>query len=138
MCKPAPRRMARDRRDRARALLLALSFVVAGVPVGDAPLAATHKVRHSKIVPPSRAAPDITATIPKRATPPKAAPIPAKPDDETLPPPFYLPNAPRSRMRACGEQWQAVKLSGHAGSKTWRDFATKCLAGPAEPARTIP
>lgn len=71
----------------------------------------------------TRTAPDITATIPQ-SKPPAAR---TDADDAPLKP-FFLPAAPRSRMRACGLKWQGVKMSGRAGDETWRDFATKCLA----------
>jgi hypothetical protein len=30
-------------------------------------------------------------------------------------------------MRACGEEWQAMKRAGAASGKVWRDFAAQCL-----------
>ena len=85
---------------------------------GHAAAQQTRRLRRSQPVSPAHAAPDMTATIP----------APKLPDDETLPTPFNLPVAPRARMRACGEKWQAIKMSGLAADQTWRDFATKCLA----------
>jgi hypothetical protein len=101
---------------------LVLTLSSAAFPVD----AARKTARKSQPVAPSHAAPDRTATIP-RPTPPVAAPPPAA-DDETLPKPFDLPAAPRSRMRACGERWQSIKMAGQAADQTWREFATGCLA----------
>lgn len=80
----------------------------------------------------SRLAPDVTGSIAAKPDGAKAATTnPA--DEEALPKPFYLPTAARSRVRACGEKWQQIKLSGHAAEMIWRDFATECLAAKAGP-----
>jgi hypothetical protein len=112
-----------------RAALLA-SFAVGLLSPGQ-PADAARKPRRSQPVLPSKAAPDRTATIPGPAAP--------APEDETLPKPFNLPSAPRSRMKTCGERWQSIKMAGQAADETWREFATKCLAekdasqGPSRP-----
>ncbi|MTV32249.1 hypothetical protein GJ654_14765 [Rhodoblastus acidophilus] len=41
--------------------------------------------------------------------------------------PYNLPPASRAKMRACGEEWRAMKLAGQAGGLTWRTFAEQCL-----------
>jgi hypothetical protein len=41
--------------------------------------------------------------------------------------PYNLPPASRAKMRACGEEWRALKLAGQATGLTWRGFAEKCL-----------
>jgi hypothetical protein len=41
--------------------------------------------------------------------------------------PYNLPPASRAKMRACGEEWRAMKLAGQAAGLTWRTFAEKCL-----------
>ncbi len=69
----------------------------------------------------------MTATIPVPATP---APLVADKDGNY--PQFHLPSAPRTRMRQCGLKWQDMKLAGHSGDETWREFATQCLAAAAD------
>ena len=39
----------------------------------------------------------------------------------------------RQAMRACGEEWQAMKRAGRTSGKVWRDFAAECLS--RKPAR---
>jgi hypothetical protein len=41
--------------------------------------------------------------------------------------PYNLPPASRAKMRACGEEWRAMKLAGQAAGLTWRTFAEQCL-----------
>lgn len=106
--------------------------------------------RKSQPVPIARTAPDTTATIIPAGkapsnTPGEAAGAPAKPSPvatrhygEELAKPFDLPVAPRARMRSCGQKWQAVKMSGQAGSDTWREFATKCLTERAAGTQASP
>jgi hypothetical protein len=67
--------------------------------------------------------PSPVPTAPLTASPmiPRAVAATALPLSRSLPP------VPRERMRACGLEWQAKKLSGAAGDKTWRDFALTCL-----------
>ena len=84
--------------------------------------------------PPNHIAPDTTASIPLKPTS-KAV---AAPSDEALPTPFNLPTASRSRVRECGDKWQSIKLSGQAGDRIWRDFATGCLAAKTGPFETHP
>ena len=82
-----------------------------------------HKSRHSTPAHPSRAAPDVTATITKSAPQEPAG----SGNGGAIPPPFKLPSAPRARVRACGETWRDMKLAGTTGDDNWRDFALKCL-----------
>jgi hypothetical protein len=63
------------------------------------------------------------ASLVHTPSPSPFAPIPAEPG-----PPISLPPASRERMHACGAEWQKMKKSGAAADKTWRDFATVCLA----------
>lgn len=53
---------------------------------------------------------------------------PAPTIDASKPPPL-LPRAPRERMRACAEEWIALKHKSRSGLPMWRDFAAKCLKG---------
>lgn len=107
-------------------ILLTISSLAAGMPASAEPQHRGHKTQ-----PPSRqkSAPDITATIP--VPPPQT-------DDETLPAPFNFPPSSRARMHACGQKWQAVKMSGTAADQTWREFATRCLTQPDEPGGASP
>jgi hypothetical protein len=45
--------------------------------------------------------------------------------------PYVLPQASRARMHECGDEWQAMKMSGAATDKIWRVFAAACLASPS-------
>ncbi len=74
-----------------------------------------------------KTAPDVTATLAKPGVPaPRALP----PENEDVaPPPFKLPSATRARVRACGEAWRDMKLTGMTRDDDWRDFALKCLVG---------
>ncbi len=99
------------------ALGIAAASIIGWVEPADA---ASKKVRKSQPASAAHAAPDTTATI--------AAPKVDPDQNEALPVPFNLPQAPRTRMRACGERWQNIKLTGQAGDQTWREYATKCLA----------
>ena len=56
-------------------------------------------------------------------TPTGLTPRPYEPPRET---PQETPYE-RSAMRACGEEWQAMKRTGAASGKVWRDFAALCL-----------
>lgn len=67
---------------------------------------------------------------------PQSAPAPAQAAHpvDTLPPidpdhPPMLPAASRARMRACGKEWEAMKMAGKDGIG-WRAFATQCLTRP--------
>ncbi len=75
---------------------------------------------------PSQTAPDRTGSI-ARAPNTFGPPAPLVAEDETSLVLYYLPDAPRSRVRACGERWRAKRLAGETGDENWRDFAAKCL-----------
>ena len=77
------------------------------------------------------AAPKPPARPAEPASPPPAAPAPparqpVDVDVQSLQP-YNLPPASRAKMRACGEEWRAMKLAGQAVGLTWRTFAEKCL-----------
>lgn len=77
--------------------------------------------------PPRRPAPAAPVT-PRTETPPVAAPaITDAPAVDTSHPPAMLPRAPRERMRACADEWEAKKRATKSGLPLWRDFATECL-----------
>jgi hypothetical protein len=61
---------------------------------------------------------------------PTRRPLSPSPAIDTAKPPPLLPRAPRERMRACAEEWIALKHKSRSGLPMWRDFAVKCLAGP--------
>jgi hypothetical protein len=44
-----------------------------------------------------------------------------------MPPQPVLPPYERAAMRACGSEWQDMKLAGAADGRIWRDFAAECL-----------
>lgn len=69
----------------------------------------------------------MTGSIGKPETGSKAVDAADVTKNEALPPPFRLPTATRARMRECGENWQAKKMAGTAGSDTWREYAMACL-----------
>ncbi|MGH6850443.1 MAG: hypothetical protein ACREDD_08385 [Methylocella sp.] len=56
---------------------------------------------------------------------PSEAPRP-QPDSPLQP--RNLPPASRTRMHACGLEWQKMKETGAAADRTWYDFARICLA----------
>ena len=73
---------------------------------------------------------------PELRTPSVEQALPLAPDTPTgltprpyEPPPESPQETPyeRSAMRACGEEWQAMKRTGAASGKVWRDFAALCL-----------
>lgn len=68
---------------------------------------------------------------PPAPTPPVQGPTPKplspeQPIDTSKPPPS-LPRASRERMRACADEWSAMKRKTRTGLPMWRDFATECL-----------
>jgi hypothetical protein len=69
--------------------------------------------------------------VPKSPSTPEnpAQPASARDSEPTFP---SLPAASRTRMRACGREWQEMKKTGEAKDLTWRDFATGCLTRRAE------
>jgi hypothetical protein len=76
---------------------------------------------------------DARAATPASRTDPietaSSAGRPAEPDTQgNLGRPYNLPAASRARMHQCGIEWQALKMSGGAVEKTWRNFAAVCLA----------
>ena len=79
-----------------------------------------------------QAAPDRTGSIARPADS-FGPPAPLSPADDGSLAFYYLPDAPRSRMRACGETWRAKRLAGETGDEDWRDFATKCLVAAEAP-----
>ncbi len=58
---------------------------------------------------------------------PARRPLSPTPTIDASRPPPLLPRASRERMRACAEEWIALKHKSRAGLPMWRDFATKCL-----------
>jgi hypothetical protein len=114
-----------------------LALACLGLAVADAAPAATP-------APPARpaefsrepAAPNMSdpkTSAPNAAAPNSAAPAgavngrqPVDVDVQSLKP-YNLPPASRAKMRACGEEWRALKLAGQAIGWTWRTFAEKCL-----------
>ena len=130
---------AKTRRHAPVALCLT-HFLLFGTAVEAQP---AHKLKRAQPATTSRASPETTGTI---ASPPAKAlagktpsamlasvPDPSNPDEGELPPLFNLPSASRTRMRACGERWQQMKLDGEAGDEIWRDFANSCLAAKTDP-----
>ena len=99
------------------------------------------KVRRSQPARTTQTAPDTTGAIAKSQAPqpkpqhsgPEEAS--AKPENPILTP-FYLPNVPRTLMRACGETWRAKKMAGNAGDDDWREFAINCLAAAKDAPQT--
>lgn len=124
--------MPRHSQTRAGLLILScLAVAVPGLSAGFSASAEPNKRvarRASTPVSPGRAAPDVTGTIkmPAPAAAAQSTPLVKNDDDGPLKP-FDLPAAPRARMRQCGESWQKIKLTGEAGDRTWREFATTCL-----------
>lgn len=119
-------------------VLLFMAATVAGLLDGSSASAEQNRRvprRTSIPVPRSRAAPDVTGTVkgakPADTTP--VTPVLKNDDDEGPLKPFDLPAAPRARMRECGENWQKIKMSGEAGDRTWREFATVCLTERVTP-----
>ena len=94
---------------------------------------------HSQPARTGQAAPDRTgslarASLPRTPSQPPGAAIPAPAEaDDALLVPTTLPAAPRSRMVACGETWQAMKMNGTTGDDSWREFAMKCLVAKDAP-----
>lgn len=116
------------RASRRLIILIAMGALTLGrADVGSAQT--QHHGHKTQPVARQKTAPDVTATIP--------APAPQA-DDETLPPPFNFPPTTRTRMHACGQKWQTVKMSGLAADQTWREFATRCLTQPDEPETASP
>ena len=74
--------------------------------------------------PPARPA-DQTPSPPANPAPPVGR-QPVDVDVQSLQP-YNLPSASRAKMRACGEEWRAMKLAGRAVGLTWRIFAEQCL-----------
>lgn len=72
-------------------------------------------------------APTPQPATPQTGTP--AAPAERQPVDVDVQSlqPYNLPPASRAKMRACGEEWRAMKLAGQAVGLTWRAFAEQCL-----------
>ena len=67
-------------------------------------------------------------------SPAPQSPAQAPPPVDVLPPidpdhPPMLPTASRARMRACGREWEAMKMAGK-DEIGWRAFATQCLTRP--------
>ncbi|WP_156898111.1 hypothetical protein [Methylocapsa acidiphila] len=82
-------------------------------------------------LPPTRPA-DLPAPSVAPITPPMALPSPGaveRPTPSVVEAPALhpLPPASRERMHACGVEWKAMKGSGAATDKTWREFAEICL-----------
>ncbi len=100
---------------------------------GFAPLAAEtagKKVTHrSQPAHAAQSAPDRTGSLAKPQTGTAENPsVAVAVEHDTVPEPVYLPDVPRTRMRACGEIWREKKMTGDVGDGDWRDFAFKCLA----------
>ncbi len=100
------------------AIGLLVSFGCASVvaqPVQpNQPAPATNPLRR-----PPAAAPAAPAT-------PAADPAPAAAAAERkAPTPAQL--AQRSKMKACGAEWQGLKKAAATKGKTWREFASECL-----------
>jgi len=75
------------------------------------PAPATNPLRR-----PPAAAPATPSTdpAPAAAAPERKAPTPAQ-------------LAQRSKMKACGAEWQALKKAAATKGKPWREFASECL-----------
>ena len=110
----------------AAAALLSVSSGSLSAGMVDVP----HKTKRSTPARTIHAAPDVTSTIAKPdATGTQLPPAEAAPpgEDVSIPPPFTLPPATRSRVRACGAQWRDMKMAGTTGDDDWRDFAMHCF-----------
>lgn len=100
-------------------LAVALSFVAG----------AAFAQTHASPLPPPRPA-NIGAQPPAPARQ-QASPAAADQGVDQLPPldpdhPPVLPASSRAKMRACGKEWEAMKMAGKDGMG-WRAFATSCL-----------
>ena len=118
-------------RFRSVGMVFALALVLGAPQAVTAEALAKKTARHSQPARTSQSALDRTGTIakPPIAPSPKSSAGPV--ESEAMPVPFYLPDVPRARMRACGESWRAKKMAGDVGDSDWRDFAIACLAADA-------
>lgn len=133
-----PRRIAREAAPAGRFLLCAIvAIALLGGPAAGREEGSGRKGHRSQPARTGQAAPDRTGSItPAAPRPPEQSPPPvdASTDADRGPfVPILLPNAPRSRMIACGEAWRARKLAGTTGDDSWRDFAMVCLTAKEAP-----
>jgi len=77
------------------------------------PAQATNPLRRPAVPAPA-AAPATTDPAPAAAAPERKAPTPAQ-------------LAQRSKMKACGAEWQGLKKAAATKGKTWREFSSECL-----------
>jgi hypothetical protein len=49
-----------------------------------------------------------------------------------------VPAAAQNRLRACADEWNAMKANNTVGDKKWADFRKECLARTAAPADAAP
>lgn len=94
-----------------------------------AEMSTAQPAQRTRRVPPvhtARTSPDGTKPAARSSSPPTRDAAEA---DKTIPPPFTLPVASRTKVRACGEKWRDMKLAGTTLDEDWRDFALRCLVG---------
>jgi hypothetical protein len=78
------------------------------------PAPATNPLRRPPAAAPATPATPSTDPAPAAAAPERKAPTPAQ-------------LAQRSKMKACGAEWQALKKAAATKGKPWREFASECL-----------
>ena len=122
----SPQRLPRVMASVAAACALAAGLGHAALAQG----AATRKAGQRGL--PAQTAPDRTGSV-ARTQDQFGPPAPLVAEDDAALAFYYLPNAPRTKVRACGETWRAKKMAGEAGDESWRDFAAKCLVAAEAP-----
>lgn len=75
---------------------------------------ATNPLRRPPAAAPTTPATPATDPAPAATAPERKAPTPAQ-------------LAQRSKMKACGAEWQALKKAAATKGKPWREFASECL-----------
>ncbi|MFZ4531385.1 MAG: PsiF family protein [Alsobacter sp.] len=100
------------------AISLLAGFTCAGVmaqPVQpNQPAPTTNPLRRPPAAAPAAPATPATDPAPAAAVPERKAPTPAQ-------------MAQRSKMKACGAEWQGLKKAAATKGKPWREFASECL-----------
>ena len=77
------------------------------------PASGANPLRRPSVSAPA-AAPTATDPAAAAAAPERKAPTPAQ-------------LAQRSKMKACGTEWQGLKKAAATKGKTWREFSSECL-----------
>jgi hypothetical protein len=78
------------------------------------PAPGTNPLRRPPAAAPAAPATPATDPAPAAAAPERKAPTPAQ-------------LAQRSKMKACGAEWQGLKKAAATKGKTWREFSSECL-----------